>query len=89
MLVNSRDHVHEWQRPKRKQGFGIFGNDLVLVNDLETDMGLYRYRDDIYFQQDLQDEQAGAADDLRKRLYAYLQIVTNSVRNDRVYRDPR
>lgn len=73
----------------REQGFGIFGNDLVLVNDLETDMGLYRYRDDIYFQQDLQHEQSDAADDLRKRLYAYLQIVTNTVRNDRVYRDPR
>lgn len=73
----------------REQGFGIFGDEMVLVNDLEEDVGLFRYRDDLYFENDLGDDVPAVADDLRRRLYAYLQVVTSTVRDDRVYRDDR
>ena len=48
-------------------------------------VGLYAYRKDATFSHDLSAREPGRVEALRKRLLAYLQMVTTSVDADRVW----
>lgn len=76
-----------WSVVYREQGFGLFGSEFALVNDLEQDVGLYAYPKDRFFRENLLSRLPHVAADHRRRLFAYLQVITNAVRDDRVWHD--
>jgi hypothetical protein len=69
----------------RDRGFAIFDDRYALLHDLRSDVGLFEYRTDGAFAHDISTREPGQAARLRKRLLAYLQIVTTSVQADRVW----
>lgn len=69
----------------RDQGFGIFDGRHALLHDLRQDVGLFDYRADPTFARDLSASDPAAALALRRRLLAYLQTVTTSVTENRVW----
>ena len=72
----------------RDQGFGIFDDRFALLHDTRHDVGLYAYRSDPTFAHDLSSVEPARLEVLRRRLLAYLQTVTFSVVDDRVWPRP-
>jgi phosphoglycerol transferase MdoB-like AlkP superfamily enzyme len=67
--------------------YALFTDKFVLMNDLEKNVGLYDYRTDTMFKNDLQQQYPQIAEELKRKFYAYIQEVTYAIANDKVCRD--
>ncbi|OGU73165.1 MAG: hypothetical protein A2V93_09355 [Ignavibacteria bacterium RBG_16_34_14] len=66
--------------------FGIISDDYVLFDDLEHSPRIYNYHLDPMLKNDLSAELKEVKEDLNKKLYAYLQQVTHSIGENKVYK---
>ncbi len=69
----------------REGRYVIFDNERALMNDIERDVGLYDYRNDIFFKKDLLSEEPERGAQLRSKLLGWLQAVTSSIVDDRIW----
>jgi phosphoglycerol transferase MdoB-like AlkP superfamily enzyme len=67
--------------------YAIFTDTLVLINDLEKNIGLYDYHKDPLFKNNLESKYPEMAQELKKYLYAYVQEISSAIANNKICRD--
>jgi phosphoglycerol transferase MdoB-like AlkP superfamily enzyme len=70
---------------QRGQRFVIFDHELAYMHDLRRELGLFDYRGDLRFRDDLAARRPERAADMRRRLFAYLQACTTAIVEDRIW----
>jgi phosphoglycerol transferase MdoB-like AlkP superfamily enzyme len=66
--------------------FGMISKDYVLLDDLENSSRIYNYYSDPLFKKDLSDRISEIKEEMKKKLYAYIQQVTISIGENKVYK---
>ncbi len=66
--------------------YAIMAEDYVVMNDLENQPKLYEYKKDPLLKNDLYQAKRIIAEDLNRKLYAYLQKSTHAIGENRIYR---
>ncbi len=64
--------------------FIIFDDSFAYFDDLEKNAGLYRYHDDPFMKDDLRSAFPEEALRMKQHLFAYLQMTTSAIGNDRI-----
>ena len=69
----------------REGRYVIFDNERALMHDTTRDLGLYDYRKDLLFKNDLLSQEPERGTQLKANLLAWLQAVTSCIVNDRIW----
>ncbi len=70
---------------KRSGRYVIFGDQLAFQSDLHGQAGLFAYRDDVHFTEDVSADHTEERAELARRLDAWLQAVSSAVVEDRMW----
>ena len=70
---------------QRGQRYVIFDDEYAYMHDLRRELGLFDYRRDLRFRNDLSAAKPEVVETLRKHLFAYMQAVTTAVVEDRIW----
>ena len=70
---------------ERSRRFVIFDDTRAYMHDIKRDLGLYDYHKDLLFEDDLESKEPEYAADLKQKLLGWLQTVTTSIVEDRIW----
>jgi uncharacterized sulfatase len=70
---------------ERGRRFVIFDDERAYMNDLKRELGLFDYKTDLLFKNDLMATEAEHSAKLKKKLLGWLQAVTTSIVDDRIW----